>query len=482
MSSAAEKVDVVVVGSGFGGSVAAARIAPHAKVVVLERGKRWQPEEFRQTLDVGYWDQIYDFYPGKGILAIQGKGVGGGSLIYSNVSLRMPSRFFDLAKQGRRLWPAAYSRPQLDPYYAKVESMLNVVQLAWDPPAGQEWRGVPRSDRVLAEGLAKLGKTCDPARVALDNCTDCGWCSAGCRFSKKNSMTLNYIPVAEQHGADIRPLHEATWISRTKGGRYRVRYKRHDGGEGGELLAKKVVLAAGTFRSPYLLMRSRPFLWRLSKHVGRHLSVNGDIVFNAMIPGRQVERWKGKVIGSVTYDYLDQGFVFEGLYAPPLLSLLTSIDPATRRPFGRGLKQWTRQWGRSYMGFAAFGVDNSDGRIHAGPTGPLLTYNASAPTRAYFQRVIKAAKQIVEEGLGGVLAPTIPEWMDMIETVHPVGACRMAEEGPEHGAVDPDGQVWNYPGLYVMDGGIVPTPTVVNPSLTIAAVAERCVEKLLEKL
>lgn len=481
MSAALETVDVVVVGSGFGGSVSAARLAGAAKVLVLERGARWDAASFRQTLELGYWGKIYDFYPGKNILAIQGKGVGGGSLVYSNVSLRAPSLIFEQRDQGRRLWPAAYTRGALDPYYAKVERMLSVVQLAWEPPPGEEWRGVPRADRVLAEGLGKLGKTCEPVRVALNRCTECGWCSAGCRFGRKNNLTLNYLPEAEARGAEIRPLTEAVGLEREKAGTWRVRVKRHDrGGAESWVRAKKVVVAGGTFRSPYLLMRSG--LRKLSRHVGRNLSVNGDIVFNAILPGRQVERFKGKVIGSVTYSYLDQGFLFQGLYAPPVLSLLTAVDPATRLPFGRGMKDWARQWGRSYLGFAAFGLDHPDGRIFAGPTGPLLSYSASPATRDYYARVHRAARQIVEEGLGGVLAPTIPQWMNMIETVHPIGACRMSEEGPKEGVVDPDGAVWGQPGLYVLDGSILPTPSLVNPSLTIAAVAERCVEKLAATL
>lgn len=477
-----ESTDVVVIGSGFGGSVAAARISPHARVVVLERGKRWQAPEFRQTLELGYWNEIYDFYPGRNILAIQGKGVGGGSLVYSNVSLRAPSKIFDLQQAGRRLWPQAYSRGALDPYYARVEQMLNVVQLKWQPGPDEAWKGVPRADRVLAEGLGKLGRSCEPARLAVTGCTDCGWCSAGCRFGKKNNLTLNYIPQAEASGADIRPEHEVTSISRQKDGRYRVNFRRHDaGGDKGALVAKKVVISGGTFRSPYLLQRSKLRLRHLSRQVGRNLSVNGDIVFNAIIPGMQVERHKGKVIGSVSFDYLDQGFVFQGLYSPPTLSTLTMRDPATGRPFGAGMKAWARNYGHSFLGFAAFGLDAMDGRVYMGPDGPLLSYQASASTRAYYKRVIAAAREIVD-ALGGTLAPTIPEWMNMIETVHPIGACRMAEEGAEQGVVDPDGQVWNYPGLYVMDGSILPTPSMVNPSLTIAAVAERCSEKLLGTL
>lgn len=476
-----EVVDVVVVGSGFGGSVAAARLAPHGKVVVLERGRRWLAPKFRQTLDVGYWNQIYDFYPGKGILAIQGKGVGGGSLVYSNVSLRAPTMLFDQRDEdGRRLWPEGYSRAALDPYYARVEEMLGVVQLAWQPPPGEEWRGVPQADRVLAEGLGNLGRSCEPVRAALKDCSDCGWCSAGCKFGRKNNLTFNYIPLAERHGADVRPLHEATSIRRS-GGLYEVRYKRHDGGDRGKLVARRVVISAGTFRTPYLLQRSKPWLRRLSKHVGRHLSVNGDVVFHAYVPNRRVQRYKGKVIGSVTYDYLDQGFVFQGLYAPPLLSLLTSQDPATGRGFGQGMKDWTRKWGENYLGFAAFGLDHPDGRVYPGPNGPLLSYTPGRKTKAYFQRVHEAAREIVEDGLGGVMAPTIPQWMKMIETVHPVGACRMAEQGPGHGVVDPDGGVWGYPGLHVLDGSILPTPSMVNPSLTIAAVAERCVERILAR-
>jgi choline dehydrogenase-like flavoprotein len=467
-----EQTDVLIIGSGFGGSVAAGRIAPHARVIVLERGKRWEPQEFQQTLDLKYWSQIYDFYPGKGIVAIQGKGVGGGSLVYSNVSLRSPSRIFDLVDEtGRRLWPESYSRAELDPYYARVEEMLKVRQLAWDPPQRERWRAVPPGGRALAEGLGKLGRSCEPARIAIDMCRNCGWCNAGCKWGRKQNLTENYIPLAERHGADVRPLHEVTSIARARGGGYVVRYRRHDGsGAKGKIRARKVVLSCGTFRTPYLLQRSKLRLWRLSKHVGRHLSVNGDVVFSAILPGKTVERYKGKVIGTVSYAYLDQGFVFEGLYTPPLLSLITATDPESGDSVGPNMKDWTRQWGQSYQGFAAFGLDGMDGRVYPGPTGPLLS---GAQTRDYYERVHAAAKEIIEEGMGGHMAPTIPDRFGMIETVHPVGACRMAAE---------DGEVWNYPGLHVLDGSVIPTPTMVNPSLTIAAVAERNAEKLLERL
>lgn len=484
MSLAPEHVDTVVIGSGFGGSVAAARLAPHGSVVVLERGKRWADAALTQTLDLPHWNEIYDFLPGPGIVALGGKGVGGGSLVYSNVSLRAPSGVFDLTDEaGRRLWPSAYTRQALDPYYARAEQMLGVVQLAWNPPPGQEWRTVSKADRVFGEGLGAIGKPCEPARVAIGNCTGCGWCNAGCAFGRKNTTAKNYLPLAEAHGADIRPEHEATSLVPTKDG-WRVRFQRHDAGRGsgkGEFHCRRVIVAAGAYRSPYLLQRSQLRVRGQSRHVGRNLSVNGDIMFNAMLPeGRSVNAYKGPVIGSVTYGYLDQGFVFERLTTPPHTALLTSRVPGSGARLGPEYKQWVRRWGENSLGFAAFGVDGGDGQVLPGPTGPILRYKASARTRAYYDRVHAAAKDLVERGLGGVLAPTIPQKFGMIETVHPLCSARMAEEGPEHGAVDPDGQVWGHPGLYVLDGSTIPTPSVVNPSLTIAAVAERCVERMLE--
>ena len=483
MSLSSEQVDTLVIGSGFGGSVAAARLAPHGSVVVLERGKRWSDADLTQTLDVPHWNQLYDFLPGPGIVAMGGKGVGGGSLVYSNVSLRAPTGVFEMtAPDGRRLWPEAYSRQVLDPYYARVEQMLGVVQLAWNPPPGQEWRAVSPADRVFGEGLGAIGKTCEPARVALGDCTGCGWCNAGCRFGRKNTTAKNYLPLAEAHGAEIRPEHEATRLIPTKGG-WRVRYRRHDDGRRdrtGEFRARRVVVACGAYRSPDLLLRSRLRVRGLSRHVGRNLSVNGDIMFNAILPGRTVNAYKGPVIGSVTYSYLDQGFVFQRLTTPPHAALLTSQVPGSGARVGPEYKRWVRRWGENSLGFAAFGADAGDGQVIAGPTGPILRYKTSARTRAYYDRVHAAAKELVEDGLGGHLAPSIPRKYGLIETVHPLASCRMAAEGPEHGALDPDGQVWGHPGLYVLDGSTIPTPSVVNPSLTIAAVAERCVERMLE--
>lgn len=484
MSAAPEPVDTVVIGSGFGGSVAAARLATQGKVVVLERGKRWEDAALTQTLDVPHWSKLYDFLPGPGILAMGGKGVGGGSLVYSNVSLRAPTGVFDLTDaSGRRLWPSAYTRAELDPYYRRVEQLLGVVQLSWNPPPGHEWRTVAQADRVFGEGLGAIGKSCEPARVALGDCTGCGWCNAGCSLGRKNTLAKNYLPLAEAHGASIRPEHEATSLVPHKGG-WRVRFRRHDRGrrrDRGELRCKRVVVACGAYRSPYLLQRSRLRVRGQSQHVGRNLSVNGDIMFNAMLPeGRTVNAYKGPVIGSVTYGYLDQGFVFQRLTTPPHAALLTSQVPGSGARIGPEYKRWVRRWGENSLGIAAFGVDAGDGQVLPGPTGPVLRYKQSARTRAYYARVHAAAKDLVERGLGGHLAPSIPQRFGLIETVHPLGSCRMAEEGPEHGAVDPDGQVWGHPGLYVLDGSTIPTASVVNPSLTIAAVAERCVERMLE--
>ncbi|HEV8115053.1 MAG TPA: GMC family oxidoreductase N-terminal domain-containing protein, partial [Acidimicrobiales bacterium] len=211
----ADRVDVAVVGSGFGGAITAFRYAAAGlRVMVLERGERIADEDLRQSQAPDDLFRVYTRYQSTfiggagdtGLDVLTGTVVGGGSIVYSGASLRAASFVFDRQDAGGRpLWPTGITRASLDPFYAKVEANLPVTQMVWrtDDP-DQAWRQVPRRGSAWAKVMAAAGHTVLPIRQAVQDCIHCGWCNAGCRFGAKRDLTKSYLPAAEGLGALLR--------------------------------------------------------------------------------------------------------------------------------------------------------------------------------------------------------------------------------------------------------------------------------------
>src|SRR4051812_1213009 len=275
-----ETTDVLIIGTGFGGSIPGYYLAAGgARVIMLERGPRFSTEEFTQSLQVGGYTRILDSIGGKGISVTAGNCVGGSSVVYYAASLRAPSFVFERhGTLGRRIWPASITRRTLDKWYRRAEEALPVSELSWDD--------VPYAGGVFAAACTRAGHTCQPVPVAVDlaRCTNCNWMANGCLFDAKRSMLLNYIPGAEAYGAEIRPLHEVQAIrrARTAGYRYAVEYRQLDPNDYNAAVgsvsieAKIVIVAAGTMGTPVILQRSAEFLGGMPAAVGRHMSANGD--------------------------------------------------------------------------------------------------------------------------------------------------------------------------------------------------------------
>ena len=235
-----DRFQALVIGSGFGGAVAACRLAQAGVgVAVVERGRRWPPRSFPRDLsrlDAGWlWlcnHGLYDARPLNDILAVQAAGWGGGSLVYANVAVRPPQEVFD------RSWPEPYSRAVLEPYYDLVAHMLEVRPVPADPRTGQ----LPPKTRLMAKAAGLLGQRDGffhpnlavrfegegPNRfgVAQKPCTFSGQCDIGCNEGAKNTLDLNYLALAERHGAAVATLTEAVHIARAGDG-YRVRLREH---------------------------------------------------------------------------------------------------------------------------------------------------------------------------------------------------------------------------------------------------------------
>lgn len=505
MSGLLETADAVVIGTGPGGAIPGFRLAAGgARVVFLERGPWLTTEEFTQDLQLGTYTRIVDYVQCDGVSVIAGNCVGGSSVVYYAAALRAPSFVFERrGTVGRRLWPASLTRASMDPWYDLVEETLPVSQQTWDD--------VPYAGGVWAAACAHAGRTCNPVPVAVDltRCTNCNWMLNGCRFGAKRSMLLNYLPAALAHGADIRPLHEVQAIAPavTPGYRYQVAYTTVDASDyrlptgGGTIEAKLIVLAAGAMGTPVILQRSAALLGSMPGAVGRYFSPNGDRVSMAVLdegrlgsvlglkrsPGTAYEAfYVGKPIGSMSYDRLDPAmaeftrFGLQQIYFPPITNILPSV-PQPPGWFGPAKKALTEQ-APSWLSVLAMTEDGNEGVFGPPPpTGSFLrvassaslgqiTYRPAAQTRRAWALSDAEVTAIVEKDGIGVHHP----WSGSPNalTAHPLASCRMGDD-PALSALDDRNELRGHPGIFVTDGSAVPTSLCVNPSLTIAALAER---------
>lgn len=507
MSGVIETTDVLVVGTGFGGAIPAYNLAAAgAKVVLLERGPQLSTEQFEHSLRIGSYTRIVDLITAQGVQVVAGNCVGGSSVVYYAASLRAPTFVFDRqGSTGHRLWPSSITRAALDPFYDRVEHTIPVAQQSWDD--------VPYPGGLFAAACRHAGHTCNPVPVAVDlaSCTNCNWMLNGCRFGAKRSMLLNYLPAAQAHGAQIRPLHEVQVITKavTPGYRYQVAYTVVDANDyripvgAGVIEAKILVLAAGTMATPVILRRSAATLHDVPHAVGRYFSPNGDRVSMALMDEARIasvlglQRTEtdpyralpiGKPIGSMSFDYLDparpefERFGLQQIYFPPITNILPADGtPPQPQWFGVDKKTMSAQW-RSWLTLLAMTEDDNEGvfgvppptgnfiRVASSATISTLRYRPTAKTQRGWDLSDAALAAIVEkDGLGKHL-PWVGGQSTL--TAHPLSSCRMGDE-PKLSALDDGHELRGSPCLFVTDGSSVPTSLTVNPSLTIAALAER---------
>jgi enediyne biosynthesis protein E9 len=512
----AEKTDVLVIGSGFGGAIAAYHLAAGgARVTVLERGPWLRSEEFQHDFKFGTYSRIFDFVVGDGMSLLGGNCVGGGSVVYFAAMPRAPRYIFERQGSiGRRMWPGVIDRDALEPWYDRVEEALPVHPGSWDE--------VTYAGGLWAAACDRAGRTANPLPVAIDTdlCTNCNWMMAGCRFDAKRSLLLNYLPAALAHGAEIRPLHEVQQITRTDGGGYAVHYNvLHDVDyrhvlESGTIEAKIVVLAAGAGATPAILQRSEAALGTMPHAVGRYFSGNGERLNTAIIDddkarellglpesdGRAYLAQVGKGPCVASWDDLDgsrpeyERFSLEQLYFPPGLGTILAQTPDATGPtwFGPEKKEIVKQW-QSWLTLFTMSEDDNEGEFGAPPPtgnavrisqqmlgrGPLK-YDPTPNTRRGWELSDAKAKEVLErDGLSRVL----PWTNDVVGayTVHPLASCRIGDD-PATSALDDRHELRDHPGIFVTDGSAVPCSLTVNPAMTIAALAERAMPGIVDAL
>jgi cholesterol oxidase len=549
--------DAIVIGSGFGGAVTAAKLTTNGKtVLLLEKGHRWRRPKwndatenlhlgapmsnlvdsngFPKPADADKWGNpqyvlrqstnlkyisfkspqtkvrsggLSEDYLGEHFGATVGRGYGGGSLIYSQIHLRAPSETF--AEPGWTGLP--FSRSSLNPYYAKVESTLLTFS--------QTWNDVPKRASVVAHSMAKLGITCEPARLGnyriatnadkgkppivnkfgrpIEPCNGCGFCTFGCTFNARQSLMLNYLAQAEDSGRYNLKTDAVAWAVEPITGGYRVHWYNYRNGTWYYDDGKSVVLAAGAINSPELLLRSRDMygmLPNLSAKVGYHVSGNGDAAFAALFPALpdtfKAELYKGHIMSLVTYNWWrTKRFVIEDVGTAPvgLAKFPLRREGGDGRYWGPQIKALLKQhYAKNIVGIGGMGIDNPDGRVTIDSTGNAQidwTKPLVPGERTYeLMQAIRAASAAIARAGGGELLHE-KEWSDnrRMLTVHPLGGNRMATS-VDQGVVDPRGMVFNYPGVFVIDGSIMPGAIGVNPAITIAAIAEKLSDDVLNWL
>ncbi len=562
-TQAAEHVDVVIVGSGFGGSVSAYRLAQAGlSVVVLERGNAYPPSSFPRTpaqMSRAFWNPaaglygMYDVWRFSGCDSVVSSGLGGGSLIYANVLLRKDEHWFvkddPLPQGGYESWPV--TRADLDPHYDEVERMLGATPYPLDAP---EYAATPKT-HAMRDAAAELGLNCHLPSLAVSfapepgaapglglpiveaeygnlhgrqriTCRLCGECDIGCNNGAKNSLDHNYLSAAQYHGADLRTGHEVKAIRPKPDGGYEVDYIRHDPQDQDRppgmaaqpqriITCDRLVLAAGTFGTTYLLLRNRPNFRGLSTALGSRFSSNGDVLsflVNAKNHNRArpLEASHGPVITSAIRlgdEHDGAGDTGRGAYIedggyPAFIDWLVeaaNVPGDSRRLAGFALERLHSIVGRAHdadisgeiseligsdalsvssLPLLGMGRDVPDGLLWLRGNQLDLAWTTKT-SEAYFERVLATMRRIA--AVLGARYVDNPMWLrKRIITVHPVGGAPMGRDRGV-GVCDSYGEVFGHPGLFIADGAVMPGPVGPNPSLTIAALADRMCSRLLEQ-
>lgn len=512
--------DAIVVGSGFGGGIAACRLAEQGfSVCVLERGRRFGPGDYPDRLAQfphALWHPrrnpggMFDVRIMRDVAVVTGAGVGGGSLVYANVQLRAPDAIFD-----DPAWPRAIDGAELDRFYTRTEEALDPRTTPPSPPLPK----VAAFDR-MAENAGRTALRLPIAvhfgadrrhpfsGVFQQGCDNLGRCDVGCPRMSKNTIDITYIARAEMFGAEVFPLHEVHRIDppERRGAPWQVAFRDLQYKTAGEVRAPVLVLAAGTLGTTRLLLQNRKRLPRLSPALGTRYSGNGDALALALDPtatgvsGAQAQF--GPVMTS-RVDYIaerghmvaDGGLpasfsdVLEVLRGVRLLTGLGRLRVAAKnaatkigfsdRPLAPGDMHVKRRQpiGDSLI-FLCIGRDAADGVMRLTHLRQFDIRFDMARSKRLFDAMRGTVRELAEAAGATAFFALDAGPLGKYVTVHPLGGCPMSDD-PVAGVVDDAGKVHGYGGLYVLDGSIVPTAIGVNPSKTIAALAERGVEKLI---
>jgi cholesterol oxidase len=521
--------DFIVIGSGFGGSVSAYRLAEKGyKVGVMEMGRRWTPENLPHTswsIHRWFWRPklaLHGFFNMRffrHVTILHGCGVGGGSITYATTLLRPPDKVWQAGSwSGLAGWQI-----EMPQYYEAASQMLGVIENKILGPADHLLKRVAEEVGVgstfyrtsvaifqAPEGEPGGNTFADPffggEGPARTTCIGCGGCMMGCRYGAKNTLDLNYLFLAEKRGTrvfpetrvvDVKPLNGVT--DGTDG--YEVRTVRATGWlkkEPQRFTCHAVVFAASSLGTMDLLfhLKEKGSLPQINNQLGKHVRTNSESLLAVRIPGSREDLSKGVAIGSGIY--VDEHTHIEAVRYPSgsdTMSLLTTLLTGGA-PGGVRIATWLKNlavalvrhpfktlrlsqpfgWARENVILLC--MQAVDGDLEMCWQRPwfwpfrkfLCSHGQKVPT--YIPQANEFAGKVARL-TGGIAMSMIPEILfDIPSTAHCLGGCVIAGSS-EHGVVDYRHRVFGYKNMYICDGSVIAANLGVNPSLTITALAER---------
>lgn len=527
--------DFVIIGSGFGGSVSAMRLTEKGyKVLVLERGKRFADQDFPRTnwnIFKFLWAPILRCFGimqlslFRGFFVFHSSGVGGGSLVYAGVLMEPDERFFEAETWGH----LARWKTILAPHYATARHMLGVARNPHLWPADEALRtvadklGYGTSFQATDVGVyfnEDKQEVPDPffggEGPPRAGCNHCGGCMVGCRFNSKNTLVKNYLYFAEKWGAevrdetmveDIRPLP----AGQADGARYDIVYRPSTNWfykPEQSVRARNVIVAAGVLGTNDLLLRCRDennSLPDLSPRLGETVRTNSEAFLGGFNNREVADHSKGLAITSIfqadettrvePVRFSDGSSLIYWLVSAPfyqsqgnflkrLAVLLLEIFKHPASFFRMKFKPGLTRRGTALM---VMQTENNLMSLHRGRSLRTLfrrgLYARHDPLNTVPVNTAvghQVARSFAEEIKGEPIGTILEALFNVPATAHMLGGCLFGRDAGE-GVVDLDCQVFNYPGLYVIDGSIVPANPGINPSLTITALAEYAMERMPAK-
>ena len=506
--------DVVIIGSGFGGSVSALRLREKGySVAVLEAGRRFEDKDFPKT---SWRLRKFLFAPALGcygiqrihvlpdVLVLAGAGVGGGSLVYANTLYQPGDAYFNDPQ-----WSSITDwKSELEPWYDQARRMLGVVENPYFSPSDQAMKdvademGVGHTFKMAPVGIyfgeGKGVSAKDPffGGVGPDRsgCQQCGACMTGCTFNAKNTLPKNYLGLAESAGATVFPMTTVKSFSQNSDGSWTIRaIKTNDPFETTiNFNADQLIIAAGTFNTQKLLHKMKlKSLPRLSNRLGQLSRTNSEALTGAMMPNTDIDFSAGSAITS-------SFFPDEHTHIEPVrygkgsnfMGLMQTIMTDGYNSKGRR-KHWLRQFvtkpsllGKilnvrrwSQRTVIALTMQNVDSSVTVSGKRGLFGWRLTStndplkPNATYIPAANEVVRRIADKH-GGIAGGHIGDLIDAPFTAHFVGGCVIGDS-VEHGVIDPYHRVYNYPSLHIVDGSTITANLGVNPSLTITAQAER---------